>query len=344
MLCAAAVATPGEAAERTIAATSIKARTHRGRDDRVFVFVARDRRIRMKDFDPTSDGSALVVAGLGDDPRSSGRIDLDPARWNEKLRDGERVAWRYLDRTGSRGGIRKVIWADGRLLVKARGPGWPWKPPADPSDVWVVWLGEDDTLCADFAAAQGTDVRRSDAGLYKARDAARPPACPATLCGNGVEEAGEQCDDGNAVDDDGCTNACTIGTCGSPDFDSTYDAIQAVIFDAPEYQCASAACHGTTQSGDLDLRPGVSFDELQTRLVPGDSAASLVWQKIAERTLGAPDAPNAAMPIGNSAVLAEELEALALWIDAGAQRDAVVPGTDVLLGVCLPTPAPPPVP
>jgi cysteine-rich repeat protein len=29
-------------------------------------------------------------------------------------------------------------------------------------------------------------------------------------CGNGVVEAGEQCDDGNTVDDDGCTSSCTV--------------------------------------------------------------------------------------------------------------------------------------
>jgi cysteine-rich repeat protein len=34
-------------------------------------------------------------------------------------------------------------------------------------------------------------------------------ACPAPVCGNGVKESGEQCDDGNTVDDDNCRNNCT---------------------------------------------------------------------------------------------------------------------------------------
>jgi len=34
------------------------------------------------------------------------------------------------------------------------------------------------------------------------------------VCGNGVVEAGEACDDGNADDADGCTEACEITTCG----------------------------------------------------------------------------------------------------------------------------------
>ncbi|WP_293271651.1 DUF4215 domain-containing protein [Nannocystis sp.] len=34
--------------------------------------------------------------------------------------------------------------------------------------------------------------------------------CPAPECGNGIVDAGEQCDDGNAVDDDECSNACVL--------------------------------------------------------------------------------------------------------------------------------------
>ncbi len=33
-------------------------------------------------------------------------------------------------------------------------------------------------------------------------------------CGNGIPEAGEQCDDGNTNDSDGCSNACQLTSCG----------------------------------------------------------------------------------------------------------------------------------
>lgn len=36
----------------------------------------------------------------------------------------------------------------------------------------------------------------------------------ATICGNGRLEAGEQCDDGNRVDTDGCRNSCQLARCG----------------------------------------------------------------------------------------------------------------------------------
>jgi cysteine-rich repeat protein len=34
-------------------------------------------------------------------------------------------------------------------------------------------------------------------------------ACPIPICGNGVKESGEACDDGNTIDDDSCHNDCT---------------------------------------------------------------------------------------------------------------------------------------
>jgi cysteine-rich repeat protein len=36
-----------------------------------------------------------------------------------------------------------------------------------------------------------------------------------TLCGNGASDAGEQCDDGNRTDGDGCDSNCTPTTCGN---------------------------------------------------------------------------------------------------------------------------------
>ena len=34
------------------------------------------------------------------------------------------------------------------------------------------------------------------------------------FCGNGIVQSGEECDDGDSINDDECTNACTLPVCG----------------------------------------------------------------------------------------------------------------------------------
>ena len=40
--------------------------------------------------------------------------------------------------------------------------------------------------------------------------------CPLPVCGNGMQEVGEQCDDGNLVDGDGCSSHCTLESASPP--------------------------------------------------------------------------------------------------------------------------------
>jgi cysteine-rich repeat protein len=45
-------------------------------------------------------------------------------------------------------------------------------------------------------------------------DDACTAACKMPRCGDGIEQQSEQCDDGNRVDADGCSNACLLPACG----------------------------------------------------------------------------------------------------------------------------------
>src|SRR5262249_55727777 len=63
------------------------------------------------------------------------------------------------------------------------------------------------------------------------------------VCGNGIREGMEDCDDGNGVDTDACTNNCTFATCGD-------GAIQAGVeqCDPPGSDCAGGqVCNGSCQ-------------------------------------------------------------------------------------------------
>ncbi len=184
-------------------------------------------------------------------------------------------------------------------------------------------------------------------GLVYVQDAV---VCPPALCGNGMQELGEACDDGNDFDGDGCRVDCTATDCDA--FANTYDLIQQAIFE--NKGCTAAACHGAAEQGGLDLRAGASYDALvdqpsnyvgRKRVEPGDANLSLLFLKLAAKTqpdlfpfqelgIGTP------MPSVGPALTDDELEAVRLWIYAAATRTGSVPAAASLLNACLPEPEP----
>ncbi len=137
-------------------------------------------------------------------------------------------------------------------------------------------------------------------------------------------------------------------------FDSTYELIQEAIFE--NHGCTNLNCHGAAALGGLDLRDGVSYDNLLEqpsatiadgtivglkRLVPGQKDQSLLWINLAAATLPDQwDAPLRAMPLALPSLSIDELEALRIWIEQGAPGTGTVPGTGELLDACLPPPEP----
>jgi hypothetical protein len=127
--------------------------------------------------------------------------------------------------------------------------------------------------------------------------------------------------------------------------ESTWQAIHTLVFQ--RHTCTSPACHGTPPgSGTLDLTAGAAYDQLVNmpshtdsaylRVEPGVPARSMLWRKVAARTLGLEGVPRSSMPIGDPAVSVDELTAIEHWIAAGAPEEGIVPGTMPLLGFCLP--------
>ena len=301
--------------------------------------------------DPATDGTAVLIRWTGQAGVGAGRtplLNLNPFLWKQ-IGGG----YKYNDKAAGAGGIRSVLFkasgAGGALKITAKGEQW-FQELAGPHDsVWVHFRIEDEWFCSEF----GGDIKKNESGVFQAKKAPLPVACPDAVCGNGVVELGEDCDDGNIVDVDTCANDCTVGDCeqSGGTYDSTFDAIQGIIFESPLYGCSSLVCHGSSPGqGQLDLTAGSSYANLVgvpsfvaplvDRVEPGDQSLSVLYDKL-EAGVNAtlPVHGGGAMPVGG-ALTADHLEAVELWIRGGAPEDLVVEGTAELLNSCLPEPDP----
>ena len=160
---------------------------------------------------------------------------------------------------------------------------------------------------------------------------------------------------------DGCESAPATPTptpggttgCDAAPFNSTFEALQKVIFE--KRGCTSDLCHGSAvKQGGLDLTADAAYQNLfevksseseLNRVQPGDRDRSYLWLKLAAATSPADLPPGfqisgAPMPNGLPPISKDELEALRMWIYAGAPLTGTVAGTDKLLDACLPTPEP----
>jgi hypothetical protein len=78
--------------------------------------------------------------------------------------------------------------------------------------------------------------------------------------------------------------------------------------------CAVGICHVPGGIGPMSLLPGTSFAGLIPRLIPGDSAASLLFQRITENN--PPSFPQ--MPLNRAPLSLTDQNLIKSWIDKGA--------------------------
>ncbi len=152
------------------------------------------------------------------------------------------------------------------------------------------------------------------------------------------------------------TDGAPEDACDARQFESTFAAIQHVVFESNN--CTNSMCHGAAAMGGLDLRPDVAYENLIEvksangslfRVMPGEPDESFLFNKLRAAT-----EPNSVaiegspMPSGAPPIRAEQLEAIRKWIEAGAPREGSI-GDSVtgssesiakLLGSCLPEATP----
>ena len=121
-----------------------------------------------------------------------------------------------------------------------------------------------DPTCGDgqFNAPNGLDVAVSGnvyvADMLNFRVQNFAPAdfsglCVCPVCGDGVQEDGEACDDGNAVGDDGCSSSCQL-ECGNGGVDGSEqcDDGNTLAGDGCSSQCTSEVCIGGNSTCFVD--------------------------------------------------------------------------------------------
>lgn len=142
------------------------------------------------------------------------------------------------------------------------------------------------------------------------------------------------------------------GACGAGEFNSTFSAIQKVIFEGRG--CTHSKCHGDAKAGELDLRAEAAYASLievkasqgsALRVMPGEPDESVLYNKLRAATEpGSVMVAGSPMPSGAPPLSPEHLEALRRWIEAGAPREGSIgdgitgesEGIAQLLGSCLP--------
>ena len=140
-----------------------------------------------------------------------------------------------------------------------------------------------------------------------------------------------------------CPVACRV-----PEFAGTFEAIQERIFEGRG--CTNDLCHGAAARAGLDLRRAASYAALlevpssgspYARVEPAAPRKSSLYLKLLEAAEpGTTDVGGAPMPLGGAPLPPELLETVRLWIESAAPATGTVPGTEQLLGACLPDPLP----
>jgi hypothetical protein len=256
---------------------------------------------------PSFAGSTLRVRGSTPTAGDSGLINLLASKWHALGTPPGSGGYRYEDPTGSARGIRLLMLKQGRrrgvLKVAGGSASWPYVVSGPQGVVTVTLTVGEARWCAEFRRVSSNGAHR-----VSAKSNAAPASCPC-----------EQ-------------------------FNSTFASIQSVVFE--RHGCTTGPCHGASAQGGLDLRPEVAYRNLvdvpssiapdQKRVEPGLALESMLWRKLAKATTGLADVPGTGMPNGFPPIPDNELEAMRLWIHAGAPETGVVPDTEPLLGSCLP--------
>jgi cysteine-rich repeat protein len=157
----------------------------------------------------------------------------------------------YMDKFASAGGVQRITYRGGKLAIKMKGPAFT--PLTGPIPFAEVRLRIGATnLCGRF-----TTFKQNDATRLVGRG---PTTACQPICGDGIVDPSESCDDGDLQDGDGCDANCTPTACGNgiPTAGESCDDGNTTAGDSCRADCTVEAC------GDGITDPGEQCDDGNT--------------------------------------------------------------------------------
>ena len=216
--------------------------------------------------DPRIQETSILVRWSGGAPVREGRTErilLDPTKWSALGQPAGSRGWRYHDPSATRGGIRSISLRQtarsGSLRWTARGPGWDWPMTGPLASMDLDLQIGDQRLCSSFEADTAETRINTTAGRLSARAMPGPAQCGSAVCGNGLVEGPESCDDGNLSETDLCSNDCLREQGPSPEDPAPGTTL---LFENNRLHLVGPST--ALQPGRLEIEPGTAgrFDRL----------------------------------------------------------------------------------
>jgi len=174
--------------------------------------------------DPTCSGQALSEVQITTSNQVGPVISLPCAGWSLTGR-----GYRYRDKTGAAGGVRTIKYEFGKLSILMKGPTY-----AEISGP-LFYANVSFRVGSTVVCGQVTDFTRNETSIVVSRGpshtciapsptpsitqtgtpTATPTRTPIPICGDGIRQGAEECDDGNALDGDCCWTNCQFGIAGT---------------------------------------------------------------------------------------------------------------------------------
>jgi cysteine-rich repeat protein len=200
------------AADHPIAGDSLLLKDPVGKPDKRVVSFKASRDLAIdpsQTADPRSVGAIVELTGAGIGDGATGPIVLPPGGfWKGLGTPPGSKGYKFYDKNRTNG-IKQVMFKPGskggQLQITGGGPNWPYAVTQPQTAVLVKFTIGSDVYCGNFSTFTKNDVAK-----VQSKNQVAPASCTPPVCGDGLAEGTEECDDGGNADGDGCSSTCQL--------------------------------------------------------------------------------------------------------------------------------------